>query len=192
MKELEFTVFHGTDLSVATDIINNGFQCKLSDEHWLGNGIYFYEDFSLAQWWTKNKTKKFSMNITNPAIIECKIKIASDRVLNLCELNGFKLYTELLDSFFSIHEKLGIRPKECIDVKKMRCIFFNFIFEMNKIDMIIAPFLKIDQPYFPKCEKELIFNRMNIMYTEKQFCLRENCQASIIISKKVMEDISNG
>ena len=131
------------------------------------------------------------MDITNPAIIECKIKIADDRVLNLCELSGFNLYTELIDDFFSIHERLKLAPKEHIDFKKMRCIFFNFIFEMNKIDMIIAPFLKTDQPYFPKCEKESIFNKMNIMYTEKQFCLRENCQAAII-SKKVMEDISNG
>ena len=64
--------------------MRGGFRCKPNKEHWLGEGIYFYTDKSLAEWWTTNPTKNHGIEITVSAIIECLIEVPNDKVLNLC------------------------------------------------------------------------------------------------------------
>ena len=52
MSERILHLYHGTDLKCAESIRTNGFVPRYSSEHWLGNGIYFFEDRALAEWWT--------------------------------------------------------------------------------------------------------------------------------------------
>ncbi|MBR3809179.1 MAG: hypothetical protein IKK46_02615, partial [Clostridia bacterium] len=65
---------HGTDASVVNDILKNGFIYKPNDEHWLGDGIYFFLDENLAEWWTTNPTKKSGMHIQILSYIKLKTK----------------------------------------------------------------------------------------------------------------------
>ena len=80
MGKTKIKVYHGTDKSVVDDIMRSGFRCKPNKEHWLGEGIYFFIDKSLAEWWTSNPSKKHGVNVTNPAIIECTIEAEDDKV----------------------------------------------------------------------------------------------------------------
>lgn len=182
---MKIVAYHGTDMSVAKDIVNDRFICKSNKEHWLGDGIYFYPDLSLAKWWTSNPTSKFGVAIEKPAIIKCEIEIDEDRILNLSELSGFTKYIKLIDDFFSVALSDRSRPSERIDYKKWRCAFFNYVFEINEADLIIAPFLVPTQPYFPISKNKTLFEHMNIMYTERQICLREVCQ-DVIIAKNII------
>lgn len=43
--------FHGTFSEALDSIINDGFQIVYRDNHWLGQGVYFYDNSSLAHWW---------------------------------------------------------------------------------------------------------------------------------------------
>jgi hypothetical protein len=34
--------FHGTDIRSSKEIVKSGFQVSKGDQHWLGNGAYFF------------------------------------------------------------------------------------------------------------------------------------------------------
>ena len=97
MGIFKLTAYHGTDKSVASDIVESGFRCKPNNEHWLGEGIYLYIDKALAEWWTTKPTKKHGTNITQPVIVECSVEVSEERVLNLCTLGGYKKYIDLFE-----------------------------------------------------------------------------------------------
>ena len=181
--------FHGTDKAVAEDLLHNKFSCKSNDEHWLGNGIYFFVDKSLAEWWTTKPSKKYGTKIDNRAILECDIEIDESRVLNLCSLEGYKKYADLFNHFFSnvFYEN---RPDELLDFKKIRALFFNHLFLCKKIDMVIAPFIEPEQPYLPHFDNENYFKEMHIMYTEIQICFHEKYQ-DVIKTKSLIEVVNN-
>lgn len=39
---IRFSGFHGTNLDHTFSIIKNGFEPSSGDDHWLGDGIYFF------------------------------------------------------------------------------------------------------------------------------------------------------
>ncbi len=182
---MEIVCYHGTDETYAKAIIQDEFKCKHSNTHWLGNGIYFFTDCSLAKWWTSNPTKKFSSRITKPAIIACEISVEEGRVLNLCTLAGFEEYVQYLHAFFDLITDSRARAIENVNYEQIRCAFFNYMLLQDTVDMIIAPFLKPDQPYFPPIKNENLFNNMHIMYTEVQVCLKETRQ-DLIQEKRII------
>ncbi len=185
MGTFRLTGYHGTDKSVANNIIQNGFQCKQNNEHWLGQGIYLYSDKSLAEWWTTNPTQKHGINVVDPVVIACDIEIDESRVLNLCTLAGYKKYVDLYNSFFR-ELSVNFRPKEEVSFKKLRCAFFNFIFLTYQVDVVIAPFVLPQQPYIPVYTNSQFAKEMHIQYTEVQVCICEDKQG-IIKNKSVIE-----
>lgn len=177
--------YHGTDMSVAEDIVKDGFTCKTNKEHWLGDGIYLYQDIELAKWWTTNPTKKHGMEINKPVIIECQIEVEDDKVLDLCSLQGYKSYIEKYNSFFNTwayHAKAYSK----VNFNQLRCAFFNFILLTSDIHMIISPFILPDQPYMPQYFSDIYANKMHILYPEIQICIAE-AEQDIIKKKTILE-----
>lgn len=185
MDIFKLTAYHGTDKSIAENIVHTGFRCKPNKEHWLGEGIYLYIDKSLAEWWTTKPTKKYGTNITKPVIVKCFIEVDQERVLNLCTLEGYKKYIDLFNTFFR-DWTYNCRPQHEVSFKQLRCAFFNYVFLRFDIDMIIAPFVLPDQPYLPHYSKEKYGKEMHILYTEIQVCIREGAQ-SIIKDKSIIK-----
>lgn len=176
--------YHGTDSSVSKAIIDNGFICKKNDEHWLGNGIYLYQDLDLAKWWTTNPTKKHGMKIDDRVIIECRIEAEDDKVLNLCSLKGYKDYVERYNSFFQEWAHKA-KPHSIVSFKQLRCAFFDYVMMTEEIHIIIAPFILPDQPYMPSYFDDTFANEMHIMYPEIQICISETNQNKIIKDKRI-------
>ena len=187
MGMFKITGYHGTDLSVAEDILRNGFHCKNSKEHWLGDGIYLYKDRQLAEWWTTNPTEKHGMTINDPVIVECFIETDEERVLNLCALDDYKQYVNLYNSFFR-EWSFRAKSKEETNFKQLRCAFFNYLLLMYDVDIIIAPFVLPDQPYMPQYFNDTYANKMHIMYTEIQVCIAESKQE--IIKQKIVHKLA--
>lgn len=185
MANCQFICYHGTDKNIADNIIKDKFIVKTNDEHWLGNGVYFYEDKSLAEWWTNRPTHKFGSEIKTPAILQCKINVSENRVLNLCSLDGYKKYASLFNNFFKENIYYKHRPDEELKISKIRSLFFNYLFLLDDIDLIVAPFVIPTQPYLPIIEKDLIAKKMNITYTEIQICLNSEKQ-NLIIEKNIL------
>lgn len=176
--------YHGTDSSVVDDILRVGFKCKENKEHWLGEGIYLYVDKSLAEWWTTNPTNKHGVEIHEPAIIECSLEVEEDRVLNLCTLDGYRKYVNLYNSFFR-QWAYNAKDEEEVNIKQLRCAFFNYLLLLYKVDVIIAPFILPGQPYMPQYHNEKYAKEMHIMYAEVQICISEKKQE--IIKNKTVE-----
>jgi hypothetical protein len=55
-RNVELLGFHGTEYRNLNKIISNEFIPYKRLDHWLGQGIYFYENFDLAKWWVSKKT----------------------------------------------------------------------------------------------------------------------------------------
>ena len=186
MGIFKLTAYHGTDKSVSENIVQTGFRCKSNEEHWLGEGIYLYVDKALAEWWTTRPTQKHGRDISKPVIIECYIEADDERVLNLCTLEGYIKYIDLYNTFFR-DWAYECRPQQEVSFKQLRCAFFNYIFMMYGIDVIVAPFVLPDQPYMPQYAKERYGEEMHILYTEVQVCIRENAQS--VIKKKMVLNV---
>ena len=188
MGVFKITGYHGTDKSVADAILRDGFVCKQNTEHWLGNGIYFFADESLAKWWATNPTQKHGVRITEPAIIECLIEADEQRVLNLCSLDAYQPYVKRYNEFTKSWIR-AYRVKNEINFRQLRCLFFDYLFTLYDIDVMIAPFLNPDQPYMPPFHDNSFSDQMHIMYTEVQICVHPEKQE--VIKSKVLKEVNH-
>jgi len=163
--------YHGTDLNNAEKILNKGFICKINEEHWLGNGIYFYFDHSLAHWWTSDPTNKFGVEIKHPAILECMINVDENEVIDLRKLEHYKKFAdEYRRVFFPLYFK-EFDGKIDESSKKLRCTFCDYIHDKFKCKAIVGTFNTRDQPYIPNYG--FGFSEFNIQYFETQICIFE-------------------
>lgn len=177
--------YHGTDISNVDSIIKSGFICKPNKQHWLGNGVYFYMDYSLAKWWTTNPTNKFGVNVKDGGIIKCKISVKDEYVLDLRDL---KDYTKFVDIYrneflpFLFRGDLTSKDKDTVDTKTLRCTYCDYLNIKYNYKLIIGTFYLPSQPYMPK-EYGTFFDTFNISYIESQICIFDT---KIIINKEVI------
>lgn len=163
-------LYHATDLEAAKAIQKGCFSCRTNKEHWLGNGIYFYQDYSLAEWWATNPTNKFGTTISTPAIITCEVDDLKHRSLNLLKLKDYKLFCKSFnDEFLPLYIK-NQDEHEIPDWKQVRCAFCDFMASLHRYDIIIGNFNKQDQPYLPDSFNSL-FKTFLLNYTEVQVCI---------------------
>lgn len=181
--EMEAEIFHGTDYKNAVKIKSEGFTYKPNKEHWLGNGVYFYQDYSLARWWTQNPTSKFGTKVEKPAILCCKIEVDDNKVLNLLKLEDYFMFRSIFEKeFYPRYRQRRIKyiphtlivgmelPLEPISKEKMRCAYCDYLKREFELDMIVGNFYKVDQPYLPQ-EPMNIFDSFLLQYTEIQICI---------------------
>lgn len=185
---MRIQLYHGTDFAIAQKIKDEGFIVKPNDEHWLGNGIYFYIDKSLAKWWTTNPSKKHGVRIQTPAIIEVALKIEKERVLDLRKKSDFEKLliweTEYRDNV------LAYSKDSKISAYKYRCGLFDDIFTRRQIDVIIGGFESIEQPYIQE-KMRVLLKKLKIAYTELQVCVKFEKQNDILIITGINQAIEN-
>jgi len=177
--------FHGTDIRNVDSIIKSGFICKPNKQHWLGNGVYFYMDYSLAKWWTTNPTNKFGVNIINAAIIKCKIRAKNDKILDLRRLKDYTKFVDIYRNEFLpllFQGELTSTNDEIIDTKTLRCTYCDYLNIKYNYKLIIGTFYLPTQPYMPK-DYGKFFETFNISYIESQLCVFDS---SIISSKELV------
>ncbi len=170
---MRLELYHGTDYEIAQAIEREGFIIKKNDEHWLGNGIYFYIDDTLAKWWTTNPTKKHGSVINNPAIIKSALVVPNEHVLDLRKKDDFNKLIVWEAEYRS--KFMEYASGDEININKYRCALFDDIFCRRSIDVIICGFDSKEQPYNDNRMVELL-NKLKIAYTEVQVCVRIECQ----------------
>lgn len=174
--KIELVVYHGTDYNIAKIIEKNNFKYRKSKKHWLGNGIYFYIDISLAQWWTTKPSNDFGTDVIKAAIIKCTLSLREDRVLDLRKLDNYIWFVnQYKDRFLPrVYKDEILVKKDKItgkyNTKRLRCAFCDFLRHQYKIDAIIGTFDLPRQPYLPK-EYGDGFIDFQLNYIETQICI---------------------
>ena len=124
------TLYHGTDVVAAKKIASDKFEPKPNPCHWLGNGIYFYFDKSLAEWWTTNPSSKFGCRVSEPALLKVEVEIDETEIL---DLRRFDTYVEIANEFERFFTQLYIPfHRETISEMQIKCLFFDWYFLSNK------------------------------------------------------------
>jgi hypothetical protein len=195
--------FHGTIKKYAENIIKTkNFKPQLRNDHWLGQGTYFFrEDYDQASWWSimaKRKAMKEG-NVTEleclPLVIACDFQVQDDKMLNLDTDSGkgflkafYQENQELLDSIqFTKDGELASSDHE------RRCMI---------IDLIPIEIIKVVQYTFRKTgdtgyNKESIFLNLGIEQSGIQVCVRDNeifkgAHISIVKPKKKITYSNHG
>lgn len=162
--------YHGTDEQYVNDIINNGFKYHQNEKHWLGNGIYFYLDYALAEWWATSPTSNFGNQIKKPTVIKAKIISNPINTIDTRILDDYMYLLELYDEFFNELCQKGTVVNS-ISKEQLRCMFFDWVHsQFEGIEIFIAGF-----------EKNKKHNNANdlkyqfkIPYVEYQMCVFDN------------------
>lgn len=183
------TLYHGTDAAAAEMIKNGQFEPKPNPCHWLGNGIYFYFDRTLAEWWTSNPSQKFGCRISNPALVKTEIEIEEKEIL---DLRKFDTYVRIAQEFELFFTELYIPyHRETISEQQIKCLFFDWYFLSHPdIKMIIGDFYSLNQPYFEQKERDF-YKHTKLLFGETQVCLKKQYQ-HIITNKEVIELCKKG
>lgn len=166
---MDILAYHGTDYNIAKLIISEGFSFRRNPEHWLGNGIYLYQDFSLAKWWTTNPTNKFGSSIDEPAIVTCSLHLNEDKILNLLRLEDYFQFSNVFENVFYKRYR-GHHPTTPPSWSQLRCAYCDFLNTAYDLDAIIGNFNKQDQPYLPPRHNNE-FDDFLLQYTEVQICV---------------------
>lgn len=92
---MEIIGFHGTTQESAKGIVANGFADSLGNEHWLGNGVYFfvegvgYQPDRAAELWAQYRAYKQHSQFC--ALIVSKIVVEDRKLLDLSTYEGIRI-----------------------------------------------------------------------------------------------------
>jgi hypothetical protein len=167
--------YHGTEEQYVNDILKNGFTSNVRKDHWLGQGIYFYTELYLAQWWIETKIKNRN-SYSKASVIEVDIVADESKILNLDSILGMNLFFKELTKFFTtttISLKFTNKP-----IKNL-CFAVDSVKRRLEISVVIKSFLKDNPSYgeqnIGSFEKDFKFNLpLNFAYLETQICVSDN------------------
>lgn len=108
----ELIAYHGTKNENISSILNNGFNQSVSTskkEHWLGKGIYFYEDLYYAVEWNYCNADSDSVTYKDLClkygIIMVRIDIENFSVLDLNSGLGYDTYNNIINKLSKLCNK---------------------------------------------------------------------------------------
>lgn len=179
--------YHGTKKSNIPKILENGFKPSVSTskkEHWLGKGIYFYEDLYYAVEW--NYCNFQGINITydklcsNTGIIIVKIDMGNFQILDLNSGLGYTAYKTILNKINTLYSKyIDKKVDEDGDIKAIRII--EKIEEKMGIKLI-SDFDIVCALYYKDIFKKSRRNKGDFLVgAQKQICVKNQ---DVIIEKE--------
>lgn len=183
--------YHGTCSKFKESIENNGLdpaKVKYRENHWLGQGVYFFEDYSQAEWWANDTSGKPYNAGSFPMIYKSNIEAESNKVLNLDDNNEVdKFFSCILRYISEIESDLRGRYP-IFTPENFRAVYFDYYKIQNNISVIIYTFPKDSVKYASlrnwkdlKIQKDLA-KALGIYYGEKQICVsKKECITSSVL-----------
>lgn len=186
----ELTVYHATKSDNISSILRNGFKPSVSTPyrtHWLGAGIYFYEDLYYAVEWNYISIEEFARSyeiIRNECgVIVAKIDIEKFQLLDLNSGIGYDTYRKIIAT---IEKSCDSREKE--DLQKEEDIKTIRIIEKveNKLGIKLFSSFDVISAIYPKkiFKKEIKHKGDFFVGLQKQICVKNE---NAIIEKKEYE-----
>lgn len=170
--------YHGTCSKYRCNIEKDGLdpqKCKYRKDHWLGQGVYFFDDYEKAMWWA---TTISSQNDNCGAIIfKSIIEAPDEEVLNL---DDNKQLDEFMTESLKLIEDIKVNcpgKMPIFEDSKFRAVLFDYYKQQNGISVIIGTFNKEFAGYTTKRSESdrrtqhKIMNVIGIKFREKQICV---------------------
>lgn len=170
--------YHGTCSKYRYNIESNGLdpkECRHRDGHWLGQGVYFFDDYEKALWWATSISSK--NDNCGGIVFKSNIEAPDEEVLDLDD-------NKQLDAFLTETLKTLDEIKNCcpgqmpiFEDAKFRAVFFDYYKRQKGISVIIGTFQKEFAGYTTKrntSDRELqkkIMNTIGIKFRERQICV---------------------
>lgn len=175
MKEFGY---HGTCTKHRYSIEDGGLdpaKCKYRCDHWLGQGVYFFDDYEKAQWWASNSSSQNGN--CGGVIYRSLIEAGDEEVLDLDDNNQLDYFlTETINTLEEIKKECpGNMPVFKED--NFRALFFDYYKHKKGISVIIRTFPKTEAGYTTRRNKEElkkqreIMKIINIRFNERQICV---------------------
>lgn len=194
MKEL---VYHGTCSKYHDSIETEGFdpdKSKYRDDHWLGQGIYFFDDYEKSLWWAK--TTSSQNNNCGSIVFESLIEATDDVVLNLDDNHQLDAFmTEILHLLEDIQKECP-EKMPIFEEKNFRAVCFDYYKQTKGISVIIGTFRKDIAGYTTKRNsrdkktQKKIMNIIGIQFNERQICVsQKNCIKSTKLVYNEKEEV---
>jgi len=171
----KYILYHGTTKDYAVIIIKNGFQLSTSDTHWMGKGVYFYDNAEQAVSFNF-KTKKAVPTV----VLKAVIKVAKNKILDLRKKADNDKFAEFIEKQEPKYDN-SIRLKETakdinMSIEKeldkiifsLKCALFDYYCDTYKIDLAVC-----EHNTHPGSLKQMIMKSLNINKNiEVQYCVK--------------------
>ena len=170
--------YHGTCAKYRYNIEKEGLdpgKCKYRSDHWLGQGVYFFDEYEKARWWATTISSHNSN--CGGVVFESVIEATDEEVLNLDDNRQLDAFmTETLSTLNEIEKEcLGKMP--VFEEGKFRAIFFDYYKQRKGISVIIGTFQKDVAGYTTKRstsekkKQQKIMEIIGIKFKERQICV---------------------
>jgi len=119
--------YHGTDASLVPVILSEGFRASVGDDHWLGDGTYFFVEgtsgadpqgaavkWGIAEAYDKRQR---SLRYRDYAVMHCRINATKDNLWDLTTVEGMKLFNKLRNGFMRKIAESDYVPRKSVDFK---------------------------------------------------------------------------
>lgn len=183
-------LYHGTEIKRGKEmILEKQMRVSRGDNHWLGDGSYFYEDeFYAFKWikdmyrgWFKKEYNDIQELMSNYIVIKANIKVPIERVFNLdspiTKIEFDRVYMKCKEKL----EHSNRFKHEYMSEGVVLNIMFSQMGYNNKYDMVVATFKMRENRY----KGESL--RLNFI-SEKQYCIKNINIVDDINIKECSED----
>ena len=115
-------------------------RCKPRSDQWLGQGVYFFDDYEKALWWA-SITSSQNGNCGG-VIFESDIEASDDEVLNLDDNKQLDVFmTEIMKNLEEVKKNCpGNMP--IFEEANFRAVFFDYYKERKGVSVVIGTFQK--------------------------------------------------
>ncbi|MCM2674072.1 hypothetical protein [Alkalicoccobacillus plakortidis] len=172
--EVKINGFHGTiDYYSKRILLTKEFTYQYRDNHWLGQGIYFYrDDYDQAYWWSgktrdlERKRRKIKGKALRRKVIKCDFTLMSENMINLDTDTGKRIFKSEQSR---VHEGITFKISDHADASnKYRCALID-LFD-NKFKVIQYTFIETREK---KANKDSLFKELGIVQNGVQICVRD-------------------
>lgn len=155
--EKTFHCFHGTTMESYNKILESKkFTFKPRENHWLGNGVYFFlDDVMKAEWWAQMAVEKELRNHkrkeSSPCVLYIEAKVDIDKVIDLNNEKGQMILNQFISYLKENKIEISVKPNQKLSKKQQehffRCAVMDLLVESEGFKASCYLFPNDDKPY---------------------------------------------
>lgn len=190
-KMIDLTGYYGTCSNSIESIERYGMdpdRVKYREDHWLGQGVYFFENWDKAMWWAEDISRKEKNRGSFPIIYQTDLSAKESEVL---DLDNEKVVDQFYSRIQDVQAEIEADAKgryPIFDAQKLRAVYFDYYKKEYGISVIICTFSKACTKSGTYRDKEdlkrqiRLVRALGVSYKEKQICVsKKECIVNTVM-----------